>query len=57
MAPKTMPHCLGLLKSMYNKAADWGIYQGPNPVKKVKMPVIQNTRDRSLSIEESEESS
>jgi integrase len=54
MAPKTIAHCLGLLRTMFNKAADWGLYQGANPVTKIKMPVIQNTRDRSLSIEESE---
>jgi len=54
IAPKTISHCLGLLRAMYNRAADWDIYQGPNPVKKIKMPVIQNARDRFLSFEEAE---
>lgn len=53
-SPKTIAHCLGLLRAMFNRAADWNIYQGPNPVKKIKMPVIQNTRDRFLSFEEAE---
>jgi len=53
-APKTISHCLGLLRAMYNRAADWNLYLGPNPVKKVKMPVIQNARDRFLSFEEAE---
>jgi len=54
LSPKTISHCLGLIRSMYNRASDWEFYQGENPVKKVKKPVIQNTRDRFLSIEESE---
>ncbi len=54
IAPKTISHCLGLLRAMYNRAADWNLYQGPNPVKKVKMPVVQNARDRFLSFEEAE---
>jgi integrase len=54
IAPKTISHCLGLLRAMYNRAADWGLYQGLNPVKKVNMPVIQNARDRFLSIDEAE---
>lgn len=54
MAPKTISHCLGLIRSMFNKAADWNLYVGPNPVKKIKMPVIQNARDRFLSYEEAE---
>jgi integrase len=39
---------------MYNRASDWELYQGPNPVKKIKMPVVQNARDRFLSIEEAD---
>lgn len=54
MAPKTIAHCLGLIRSMYNRAAAWNLYQGPNPVAKVKMPVVQNARDRFLSFEEAE---
>ena len=39
---------------MYNRASDWNLYEGPNPVKKIKMPVIQNARDRFLSIDEAD---
>jgi integrase len=53
-APKTISHCLGLVRSMFNKASDWNLYQGPNPVKKVKKPTIQNTRERFLSFEEAD---
>ena len=54
IAPKTIAHCLGLIRAMYNKAEAWGLYQGPNPVKKVKLPTAQNARDRFLSFEEAE---
>lgn len=55
ISPKTISHCLGLLRAMYNRASDWNLYDGPNPVKKVKMPVIQNARDRFLSVEEADQ--
>jgi integrase len=51
-SPKTVAHCLGLLRAMFNKALDWNLYEGPNPVKKIKMPTVQNARDRFLSVEE-----
>jgi integrase len=54
IAPKTIAHCLGLIRAMYNKAEAWGLYQGLNPVKKVKLPTAQNARDRFLSFEEAE---
>ena len=54
IAPKTIAHCLGLIRAMYNKADAWGLYQGLNPVKKVKLPTAHNARDRFLSFEEAE---
>ena len=39
---------------MYNKAAEWNMYNGHNPGAQVKKPVIQNARDRWLTFEESE---
>ncbi|MBN1664005.1 MAG: site-specific integrase [Deltaproteobacteria bacterium] len=60
-APKTISHCLGLIRAMYNKAMDWDLYHGANPIKKKRpgekkglMPVVQNARDRFLSIEEAD---
>jgi integrase len=32
LTPKTIQHCLTLVRQMYNKASGWGIYYGPNPV-------------------------
>lgn len=54
ISPKTVSHCLALLRAMYNKAIEWNLYQGENPVKKIKMPTTQNTRDRFFSMEEAE---
>jgi len=58
---KTISHCLGLIRAMYNKAADWNLYDGPNPIKKKRtgekkgiMPTVQNARDRFLSVKEAE---
>ncbi len=51
-SPATVKHCLVLIRQIYNKAATWGVYQGPNPVRGVKMPSIQNQRNRFLSVEE-----
>jgi integrase len=52
LAPATVKHCLILVRQMFNKALAWGLYQGANPVKKVKLPVPQNQRERYLSFEE-----
>jgi integrase len=60
-SPKTISHCLALIRAMYNKAIDWGLYQGENPIKKKRpgekkgiMPTVRNARDRFLSVEEAE---
>ena len=53
-APATVKHCLVLIRQVFNKALIWGMYQGGNPVKGVKMPTIQNERTRFLTREEAE---
>jgi len=52
LAPATVKHCLVIIRQVYNKAMTWGLYKGGNPVKGVKMPVVQNQRQRFLSHEE-----
>ncbi|MBN1903736.1 MAG: site-specific integrase [Deltaproteobacteria bacterium] len=52
LAPATVKHCLVIIRQVYNKALSWGIYQGGNPVKGVKMPILQNRRTRFFSHEE-----
>jgi hypothetical protein len=61
LAPKTIAHCLGLIRAMYNWAIDRNFYQGDNPIKKKRpgekkgiMPTVQNARDRFFSMEEAE---
>lgn len=52
LSPATVKHCLVLVRQMFNKAAMWGIYDGPNPVKGIKLPSLDNKRTRFLSHEE-----
>lgn len=54
LAPATVKHCLVLLRQIYNKAVLWSLYNGPNPIKGVKMPVLKNDRQRFLSPEEAD---
>ena len=51
-APASVKHCLVLIRQIFNKAIAWNLYQGANPVKGVKMPVVQNQRTRFLTHEE-----
>lgn len=54
LAPATVKHCLMLVREIFNKARGWGKYQGDHPVKGVKMPTLQNRRERFLSHEEAD---
>jgi len=51
-SPKSVNLCLALIRQVYNKAFAWGLYRGENPVKGVKMPHVQNQRERFLSYDE-----
>ncbi|MDO8489628.1 MAG: site-specific integrase, partial [Candidatus Omnitrophota bacterium] len=50
--PATVNRALARLKSMFNKAIDWGKFNGVNPVKTVKFFVEENQRTRYLEKEE-----
>jgi integrase len=52
LSPATVKHCLVIVRQMFNKAIAWGLYKGMNPVKGVKLPTLQNQRERFLSYEE-----
>lgn len=54
LSPATIGHCLKLLRQIFNKARIWGLYKADNPVKDVKMPKLQNDRQRFLSQDEAE---
>ena len=51
-SPRTAQHILSLLKAVLNKARNWGILKGDNPVSKVKVPKFDNRRVRFLSYDE-----
>lgn len=52
LAPATVKHILVLVRMMWNKAIAWNLWKGENPVTKVKLPTLQNRRERYLSPEE-----
>ena len=54
LAPATVKYCLVLFRQMINKAIIWKLYEGANPVKGVKLPTVQNQRERFLSFTEAD---
>jgi len=54
LSPAYVKHALVLIRQIYNKAFQWGHYKGENPVKGVKMPTVNNGRERFLSHEEAD---
>lgn len=52
LAPGSVKHCLVLFRQIFNKAIMWKMYNGENPVKGVKLPTLQNQRERFLTYEE-----
>lgn len=52
LSPATVKHCLVLVRMIFNKAIAWDMWQGYNPIGKVKLPILQNDRERFLSFEE-----
>jgi integrase len=54
LAPATARHVLVLFRQIWNKANTWGLWEGPNPIRGVKLPVPQNARERFLSHQEAD---
>lgn len=54
LAPATVKHCLVLFRQMINKAIIWKLYDGSNPVKGVKLPTVQNQRERFLTYDQAD---
>lgn len=52
LSPGSIKHCLVLVRQIFNKAKLWGMYRGENPIKGVKLPVLQNQRERFLTYDE-----
>lgn len=51
-AAATVKQCLILMRAMFNRAMTWGLFTGMNPIKGVKLPTVQNQRERFLSFDE-----
>ncbi len=51
----TVKHCLVLVRQIFNKARAWGLYDGPNPIRQVKLPSPNNKRTRFLTLEEADD--
>jgi len=54
LAPATVKHILVLIRQMINKAILWNKWHGENPVKKIKLPKLNNRRERFLSKKEAQ---
>jgi integrase len=52
LAAGSVRHCLVLFRQMFNKAVLWKMYNGENPIKGVKLPALQNQRERFLRYDE-----
>ena len=53
-AAATVKQCLILFRAMINKAILWKLYEGMNPVKGLKLPTVQNQRERFLTYTEAD---
>jgi integrase len=51
---RTVQYCLAVIRQVFNLARALGIYQGDNPVSKVKKPSVDNRRLRFLTREEAD---
>jgi integrase len=54
LAPATVKHNLVLVRQLFNRAMDWGMWSGENPVRKVKLPKLNNRRERFLTPEQAQ---
>jgi integrase len=54
LAPGTVKHCLVVFRQIINKAIQWNLFTGNNPIKGVKLPIVQNQRERFLTYEDAD---
>jgi integrase len=55
LSPASVKHVLILFRHMWNKAVTWKTHSGENPIKNIKLPTLQNQRERFLSYQEADE--
>jgi integrase len=54
LAPQTVKHILVIIRQVYNKMIAWHEWNGPNPIKGVTMPKINNKRVRFFTHQEAD---
>jgi len=52
LSQRTVLYALAVVRQVFNRARDWGLFEGEPPTKQVKMPRFDNRRIRFLSPEE-----
>jgi len=53
-SPRTIEYILTIIGQIFNKAIEWGVFNGINPITRVKKPKKDNRRVRFLTYEEAE---
>ena len=53
-SPRSIQYCLAVIRQIFNHAHRNGAFSGDNPVKKVKIPKVDNKRLRFLTVDEAE---
>jgi integrase len=48
-APRSVQYCMAVVRSVFNFAVKHDLYNGQNPVSKIRMPKVENTRLRFLT--------
>ena len=52
LAPASVKLIVGNVRRVYNKMYEWDLYSGPKPMDRVKLPKVDNARDRFLTTDE-----
>ncbi len=53
-SPRTIEYALAVIRQVFNKSIEWGVFSGINPTTRVKKPKKDNRRIRFLTKEEAE---
>ncbi len=53
-SPRTIEYALAIIRQVFNKAIEWGVFNGTNPTTRVKKPKKDNRRIRFLTKEEAQ---
>lgn len=54
LAPASVKLIVGNVRRVYNKMVEWDLYSGPKPMDKIKLPKVDNARDRFLTADEAQ---